>query len=661
MAFRNISGAKLYTLSSAVRFQNRKGQHGCEPRVLNHLLNLSNGGKFSRQKSTKTNLQEESNKGAETVSSTGSFAGTTVWQSLGGSHQHPNLDLTFANAKEAYRSKKNSELVRALLVFNLCSIEALVNKQKELLKWSRRVLGQRLFVTLMRQTFYGHFVAGADQDEIKQMVTRNRAFGVKSILDYSAEEDLSSQEATQAEIKGCVPVSVEVENPDAEAGSRFRMHEEFADRREGVTSARTYFYEGEEQCDKNMQIFLNCIDAVSHATEKSGLAAIKLTALGKPHLLLQMSEVLSTTKHFFKMLRKSQGEIDEGEVLFRLENLDPRLKEIGVQLDEGGHRTWVSVKDISKKGKEVDLLDWENLLDLNRSLSQLLIVPNLKTGKLQPLVESISETDEIQMKNMLRRVNTIAQYAKEKEVRIMVDAEQTYFQPAIRRLTMEMMRKFNKERSVVFNTYQCYLKDAFDDIVVDMDLARRENFFFGAKLVRGAYMEQERERAASLGYEDPINPSYEATTEMYHSVVEEVMRQMHMREPRKMAVMIASHNEDTVRYTIQKMKEHGIGPNDRLICFGQLYGMCDQVSFPLGQAGYSVYKYVPYGPVEEVLPYLSRRAMENRGVLAKVKKEKSLLRREILRRIFTGQFLYKPVPPTPSQQPLSSAPSSPSP
>ncbi|GFO08982.1 proline dehydrogenase 1, mitochondrial-like [Plakobranchus ocellatus] len=303
---------------------------------------------------------------------------------------------------------------------------------------------------------------------------------------------------------------------------------------------------------------------------------------------------------------------------------------------------------------EVDLLDWENLLDLNRSLSKLLVVPNLKTGKLQPLVESISPGEEKQMKSMLRRVNTIAQYAQEKEVRIMVDAEQTYFQPAIRRLTMEMMRKFNKERSVVFNTYQCYLKDAFDDIVVDMDLARREDFYFGAKLVRGAYMEQERERAASLGYEDPINPSYEATTAMYHSVVEEVMRQMHMREPGKMSVMVASHNEDTIRYTIQKMKEYGIGPQDRLICFGQLYGMCDQVSFPLGQAGYSVYKYTPYGPVEEVLPYLSRRAMENRGVLAKVKKEKRLLRREILRRLFTGQILYKPKPA--QTQPLSAVP-----
>ncbi|XP_012942308.1 proline dehydrogenase 1, mitochondrial isoform X2 [Aplysia californica] len=572
------------------------------------------------------------------------------WKSLTGNHEHPELDLSFGCGKEAYKSKKTSEVLRALLVFNLCSLDFLVNNQKRLLQMSRKLMGPRLFSAMMRQTFYGHFVAGADQEEIKPVASRIKQFGVKSILDYSAEEDISSEAAVEAEMEGCVPQQNELENPgqgaglkNAAAASQYRAHEEFGDRREKVTSARTYFYESEAQCDKNMQIFLNCIDAVSHATEKSGFAAIKLTALGKPQLLLQMSEVLMTAKNFFAMLHKTQGEIDTGELRFGLEDFDSRLREIGVQLQEGKKRTWVSVKDISADGCEVDLLDWSNLLEINRSLSKLLVVPNFKTGKLQPLVEAMTEEEEDQMKNMLRRVNKLAKYAQEKEVRVMIDAEQSYFQPAIRRLTMEMMRKFNKERSVIFNTYQCYTKEAYNDILVDMDLARREDFYFGAKLVRGAYMEQERERAASLGYEDPINPSYEATTEMMHRVVEEVMRQIHMRPVGRMAVMIASHNEDTVRYTIQKMKEYGIGPNDRLICFGQLFGMCDQISFPLGQAGYSVYKYVPFGPVEEVLPYLSRRAMENRGVLLKVKKERRLLRQELFRRIGRGQIFYKPV------------------
>ncbi|BFZ18280.1 hypothetical protein BsWGS_21319 [Bradybaena similaris] len=592
--------------------------------------------------STQTSLeQEEQNAELKTQGS------KRKWKSLTGNHHHPEIDLTFENAREAYKSKRTSEIARALLVFNLCSVNYLVNNQKQILKWTRKLLGQRLFCAMMRQTFYGHFVAGEDQEAIKPLIMKMRKFGVKSILDYSAEEDLTKEEATEAEMEGCVPQYTDVENTGM-TGSQFRAHEEFGDRREKVTSARTYFYEGEEQCDKNMQIFLNCIDAVSHATEKSGFAAVKLTALGKPQLLLQMSEVLVTIKHFFAMIKKTQGEIDKGELRFGMEDFDSRLKDIGVQLKEGEKRTWVSVKDISCEGCEVDLLDWSNLMEINRSLSKLLVVPNLKTGKLQPLVERISEEEEDQMKGMLRRVNTLAKYAQKKEVRVMIDAEQSYFQPAIRRLTMEMMKKFNKERNVIFGTYQCYTKEAFNDIVVDLDLARREDFYFGAKLVRGAYMDQERERALTVGYEDPINPTYEATTAMMHSVIEEVMRQIHLRPTSRIAVMVATHNEDTVRYTIEKMKEYGIGPNDRLICFGQLFGMCDQVSFPLGQAGYSVYKYVPFGPVEEVLPYLSRRAVENRGVLAKVKKEKRLLRQELVRRILSGQMFYNPIPP-PSQ------------
>merc|ERR1719322_1602402 len=110
----------------------------------------------------------------------------------------------------------------------------------------------------------------------------------------------------------------------------------------------------------------------------------------------------------------------------------------------------------------------------------------------------------------------------------------------------------------------------------------------------------------------------------------------------KVGIMVASHNADTIRFAISKMKELGIEPDDKLICFGQLFGMCDNLSFPLGQAGYSVYKYVPYGPVNEVLPYLSRRARENGGMLTKLAVEKRLLRKELMSRVATGKFFYNP-------------------
>jgi len=163
-------------------------------------------------------------------------------------------------------------------------------------------------------------------------------------------------------------------------------------------------------------------------------------------------------------------------------------------------------------------------------------------------------------------------------------------------------------------------------------------------------MEQERERAATFGYEDPINPNYEATSDMYHKCLLECMRRMsemkkeggHVGYDKKIGIMVASHNADTIRFTIEKMKELGIKGDDRLICFGQLLGMCDNLTFPLGQAGYSVYKYVPYGPVNEVLPYLSRRARENKGILQKLEVEKALLRRELMDRFKKGRLVHKP-------------------
>uniref|UniRef100_A0A672PNZ2 Proline dehydrogenase n=1 Tax=Sinocyclocheilus grahami TaxID=75366 RepID=A0A672PNZ2_SINGR len=217
-------------------------------------------------------------------------------------------------------------------------------------------------------------------------------------------------------------------------------------------------------------------------------------------------------------------------------------------------------------------------------------------------------------------------------VRLMVDAEQTYFQPAISRLTLEMQRIFNREKPNIFNTYQCYLREAYDNVSVDVELSRREGWYFGAKLVRGAYMCQERSRAAEIGYEDPINPDYETTNRMYHKCLEYILEEINHN--RMANVMVASHNEDTVKFTLEK---------DRLsltcVCFGQLLGMCDQISFPLaGQAGFPVYKYVPYGPVNEVIPYLSRRAQENRGFMKGSQRERSLLWKELKRRLFMKQW-----------------------
>ncbi|KAI3362292.1 hypothetical protein L3Q82_012608 [Scortum barcoo] len=549
------------------------------------------------------------------------------------------FNIDFDNTQEAYRSKGNMELLRSLLVFKLCTFDFLVEKNKELMDLSKKVFGQWMFEKMMKMTFYGQFVAGEDHIAIKPLIQKNQAFGVGAVLDYSVEEDLTQEEAEKKEMDSCVS-EAEKESPADHREKKYKAHRQFGDRRGGVTGARTYFYADESKCDNQMETFINCIKA-SGGASADGFSAIKMTALGRPQFLLQFSEVLVKWRRFFNFLAVQQGQ-SEMTVLDQkldMEQLKENLTKLGVGTKENIEK-WFTSEKLGLPGT-IDLLDWNSLINDTTQISKLLMVPNLETGQLEPLLNKFTAEEERQMKRMLQRVDVLAKQAMESGVRLMVDAEQTYFQPAISRLTLEMQRKFNREKPLIFNTYQCYLKEAYDNVTVDVELSRREGWYFGAKLVRGAYMYQERDRAKEIGYEDPINPDYEATNRMYHKCLEYLLEEIeHTRKPN---IMVATHNEDTVKFTLEKMYEMGLSPNENKVYFGQLLGMCDQISFPLGQAGFPVYKYVPYGPVNEVIPYLSRRAQENRGFMKGSQRERSLLLKELKRRVLGGQIFYTPV------------------
>lgn len=548
------------------------------------------------------------------------------------------LDLTFEDAKAAFKSKTNWELLRALIVYQMCSYETLVANNMKLMKLAKAMLGEKLFTVLMKGTFYGHFVAGEDEFKIRPKLERLRSFGVKPILDYSVEEDITQEEAEKREVAASVPeVGDQIEDGSLK---QYHVDKTFADRRYKVQSARTYFYLNEATCERNMETFIKCLEAIAGATYGTGITAIKLTALGRPQLLLQLSEVIMRTRQFMAEIVGGEGNVLSHHL--KPEDLEAKFDKIQ---DKESVRKFLKQVTYDKEGI-LHLFPWSGIIDENQELSNTFRVPDLKTGRMARLITQLSTKEEEMFRNMIRRINTIVKAAQEMDVRIMVDAEQTYFQPAITRITLEFMRKYNKEKAIVFNTYQCYLRNALSEVTTDLEQAKRQNFYFGAKLVRGAYLEQERARAAAMGYPDPTNPSFEATTDMYHKTLTECLRRIKAfkdkGEDKKIAIMVASHNEDTVRFAIEKMKEFSIEPSDKVICFGQLLAMCDYITFPLGQSGYSAYKYIPYGPVNEVLPYLSRRAQENKGVLKKIKKEKRLLAKEILRRMATGQIWYKP-------------------
>ncbi|XP_018400636.1 PREDICTED: proline dehydrogenase 1, mitochondrial [Cyphomyrmex costatus] len=550
------------------------------------------------------------------------------------------LDLKFNDPIASFKSKTTMELMRAYVVYQMCSVEYLVENNMKVMKMVKSILGEKLFTKLMKATFYGHFVAGEDEVQITPVLDRLRQFGVKPILDYSVEEDISQEEAERREIQA----SVSEAGDEKREGplKKYHVEKSFADRRYKVSSARTYFYLNEASCERNMDIFIRCLEAVASASMGMGITAVKLTALGRPQLLLQLSEVIMRARQYTSDVIGGEGAVLAHHAKpddFKKKFEEARIKDTEVQK--------FLQKIQSDKEGVIHLFPWSGILDENYELSETFQVPDIKTGKMVRLMSQLTSKEEEMFRNMIRRLNNIVTVADSLDVRIMIDAEQTYFQPAISRLTLEMMRKYNTKKAVVFNTYQTYLQDAFNEVKTDLEQAERQNFYFGAKLVRGAYIEQERARAAAMGYPDPTNPTFEATTESYHKTLMECLRRMKQykdkgEDPKKIGIMVASHNEDTVRFAIEKMKEIGISPEDKVICFGQLLGMCDYITFPLGQSGYSAYKYIPYGPVKEVLPYLSRRAQENRGILKKIKKEKRLLLNEITRRIVRGKLFYKP-------------------
>ncbi|XP_017851813.1 proline dehydrogenase 1, mitochondrial isoform X4 [Drosophila busckii] len=557
-----------------------------------------------------------------------------------GTPQRDPLDVSFNDPIAAFKSKTTWELLRAYLVYMICSSEKLVEHNMQLLKLARSLLGGKLFVMLMKSSFYGHFVAGENRHTIVPTLERLRSFGVKPILDYSVEEDISQEEAEKREVEASVS-SAGDSVKDEGSMPQYHVDKSFADRRYKVSSARTYFYLNEATCERNMETFIKCLEAVSGATFGTGITAIKLTALGRPQLLLQLSEVIMRTRKYMEDLVGGQGNVLTHHKTIK--DLEKYYATVGDNKDVQHFLKNVT----SDKEGILHLFPWSGIVDEDSQLSDTFRVPDPKTGQMRRLISQIPPKEEEMFRNMIRRLNTIVKTAADLDVRIMIDAEQTYFQPAISRITLEMMRKYNKDKAIVFNTYQCYLRESFREVGTDLEQAKRQNFYFGAKLVRGAYMEQERARAQALGYPDPVNPNYEATTDMYHKTLAECLRRIKVLkdcgdDAKKIGIMVASHNEDTVRFAIEKMKEIGISPEDKVICFGQLLGMCDYITFPLGQAGYSAYKYIPYGPVEEVLPYLSRRAQENKGVLKKIQKEKRLLLAEIRRRLMRGQLFYTP-------------------
>lgn len=253
-------------------------------------------------------------------------------------------------------------------------------------------------------------------------------------------------------------------------------------------------------------------------------------------------------------------------------------------------------------------------------LFDLLASANAGSDKLNDVQRSAYEV-------LLQRIDRICSEASKAGVPIFIDAEESWIQDTIDRIARDMSRKYNKERAVIYNTLQMYRHDRLAYMKSELEIARNEGWFVGYKIVRGAYMEKERERAKEKGYPSPIQPSKEATDYDYNAALALSLENLDI-----LSICAGTHNEESSLLLASMINDNSLSANDQRLYFAQLLGMSDHISFNLAANGYNVAKYVPYGPVKEVLPYLIRRAEENTSVAGQTSRELSLIMKEIKRR-----------------------------
>jgi proline dehydrogenase len=241
--------------------------------------------------------------------------------------------------------------------------------------------------------------------------------------------------------------------------------------------------------------------------------------------------------------------------------------------------------------------------------------------------KTLTEEEKQEWQRIINRFDVTCKKAYDLDVSLLIDGEESWMQDAADQLVEDLMRKYNKKKAVVFNTLQMYRWDRMDYLKELHEKAQTEGFRIGMKVVRGAYMEKENDRAAEMGYKSPICKSKKASDENFDAAISYMVENLDT-----MSLFAGTHNEESCYRLIELMTEKNISNSDERIWFGQLFGMSDHISFNLANRGYNVAKYLPFGPVKDVMPYLIRRAEENTSVAGQTTRELSLLKKERKRR-----------------------------
>ncbi len=242
-------------------------------------------------------------------------------------------------------------------------------------------------------------------------------------------------------------------------------------------------------------------------------------------------------------------------------------------------------------------------------------------------IEALTEDEKQEWQRVINRLIKICEAAQRNNVGVLIDAEETWIQDPVDALTLQMMQKYNVAKVVVYNTIQLYRHDRLQFLKDSLAEAKNKNFIPGVKLVRGAYMEKERKRAAAMQYPSPIQPDKESCDKDYDEAIKFCIENID-----KLFLIVASHNENSNLYTTQLLQQNNLPLNHSHVHFSQLLGMSDNITFNLAKAGCSVSKYLPFGPLKDVIPYLMRRAQENSSVSGHTGRELQLIKKELKRR-----------------------------
>lgn len=416
----------------------------------------------------------------------------------------PPSSLQFGDPQVLARSKTVWELCRALFLLRLCSVDSLVARSEQILLASRRLLGPRVWTSLLRPTIYRQFIGGASEKEMATTVRQLAGSCVRPMIMVSLEEP-------------------------------------------------TISHNDREHREANQKILLNCVKLSS-----------ELALPGTwPHMQLKVTALLPT-----KALQQLTHD-------------------------------WLSETSGCPNTVPADLV-----ANLAAALDGAVSTEaNLEFG-LSLLREVLDEAERLR-------------------VRLLVDAEYEDVNPGLAAVAYAAALRHNAQESLIWNTFQCYLKRTPKAFEAAVTFHKDRGLAFGAKIVRGAYMIAERERAAGAQVESPIHDSKKHTASCYDAVVGLLLK--HVAAGQAVEGIVATHNEAALRNAVARMTDLGLPGGSGPVVFGQIYGMADNLSLPLSAAGYAVYKSIPFGSLEETVPYLCRRAQENRSVFAGAREERRLL------------------------------------